>query len=182
MPQPNNRACSRPQNHGLVRFVQSTDYTAIPTTRANGLNPTPAGQVRLNGPNRIHKLTFDELRKYLENRKGATEEFPFGPRVMVFKVMGKMFALIGLDEDPLRINLKCDPELALHLRNAFHAVKPGYHMNKKHWNTVVLDGSIPDAEVRKMIDESYDLVVKGLKKSDRERLGKTKYRNRENAQ
>jgi predicted DNA-binding protein (MmcQ/YjbR family) len=119
-------------------------------------------------------LTFDKLRKYLGSKKGATEEFPFGPRVMVFKTMGKMFALIGLDDDPLRINLKCDPELALHLRSAFHAVKPGYHMNKKHWNTVVVDGSIPDAEVRKMIDESYHLVVKGLKKSDRERLGKIK--------
>ena len=91
---------------------------------------------------------------------------------MVFKIMGKMFALIGLDDDPLRINLKCDPELALHLRNAFHAVKPGYHMNKKHWNTVVLDRSIPDAEVRKMIDESYDLVVKGLKKNKRDKLRK----------
>ncbi len=75
-----------------------------------------------------------------------------------------MFALIAAEETPLRINLKCDPELALHLRAAYSAVQPGYHMNKKHWNTIIIDGSLPDEEIVTMIDDSYDLVVKGLGK------------------
>lgn len=79
---------------------------------------------------------------------------------MVFKVKEKMFALIAVEETPLRINLKCDPELALHLRAAYSAVQPGYHMNKKHWNTVTIDGTIPDGEIITMINDSYDLVVK----------------------
>jgi len=79
---------------------------------------------------------------------------------MVFKVRGKMFALITVQDTPLRINLKCDPELALHLRAAYPAVQPGYHMNKKHWNTITLDGSLPDTEILTMIDDSYDLVAK----------------------
>lgn len=115
-------------------------------------------------------MKFDILREYLSKKKGATEEFPFGPTAMVFKVMGKMFALIAVDKDPLRINLKCEPDLAMHLRHAYNAVLPGYHMNKKHWNTVIMDGSIPDAEIRKMIDDSYELVVAILNKSDREKL------------
>lgn len=77
-----------------------------------------------------------------------------------------MFALIAVKENPLRLNLKCDPELALHLRAAYDAVEPGYHMNKKHWNTITIDGTIPDEEIITMINDSYDLVVKGLGKSD----------------
>ncbi|MBW1841765.1 MAG: MmcQ/YjbR family DNA-binding protein [Deltaproteobacteria bacterium] len=115
-------------------------------------------------------MELDILREYLLKKMGASEDFPFGPDVMVFKVMGKMFALVACKETPLRINLKCDPDLALHLRSAYNAVLPGYHMNKKHWNTVVLDGSMPDEEILSMIDDSYDLVVKGLKKSDQKRL------------
>ena len=84
--------------------------------------------------------------------------------------MGKMFALTSLEKLPLSINLKCDPERALALRETYAAVQPGYHMSKKHWNTVVLDGSIPDQEVRELIDHSYELVVKGLKKADRAKL------------
>ncbi len=106
-------------------------------------------------------MDFETLRKYLLDKPGATEEFPFGPSTMVFKVRGKMFALIAVHETPLRINLKCDPELALHLRAAFNAVQPGFHMNKKHWNTILIDGSIPDDEIVTMIDDSYALVVKG---------------------
>jgi len=115
-------------------------------------------------------MEFESLREYLLNKRGSDEEFPFGPSVMVYKVMGKMFTIISLDESPLRINLKCDPELALHLRAAYNAVQPGYHMNKKHWNTIILDGSIPDDEIFVLINDSYELVIKGLKKADKLKL------------
>ncbi len=91
---------------------------------------------------------------------------------MVFKVAGKMFALVFLEDSPLSINLKCDPDLAMHLREFYTAVQPGYHMNKKHWNTVILDGSVPDDDIFSMADDSYDLVVNGLKKADKQRLEK----------
>ncbi len=116
------------------------------------------------------QVELESLRSYLFKKKGVIEDFPFGPGVMVFKVMGKMFALIAWGELPLRINLKCDPDLSMHLREVYKAIQPGYHMNKKHWNTVILDSSIPHGEIFTMIDESYDLVVKGLKKADREKL------------
>jgi predicted DNA-binding protein (MmcQ/YjbR family) len=117
-------------------------------------------------------MELELLRAYLLEKKGAFEDFPFGPEVMVFKVRGKIFAVVFLEDSPLSLNLKCDPDLAMHLREFYEAVQPGYHMNKKHWNTVFLDGSIPDDEVFAMIDESYELVVKGLKKADRLRLEK----------
>ena len=107
-------------------------------------------------------MKFEALRQYLLGKPEATEEFPFGPSAMVFKVRGKMFALIAVKETPLRINLKCDPELALHLRGLYDAVQPGYHMNKKHWNTIILDGSLPDEEIITMINDSYDLVTKRM--------------------
>ncbi len=115
-------------------------------------------------------MDFDTLRTHLIRRKGAAEEMPFGPSALVFKVMGKMFALIGVDDDPLRINLKCDPDFAQVLRQRFTGIIPGYHMNKRHWNTVVLDGSVPDDLLLDMIDDSYDLVVGGLRKADRLKL------------
>jgi predicted DNA-binding protein (MmcQ/YjbR family) len=118
-------------------------------------------------------IELEPLRKLLHGKKGATEEFPFGPEAMVIKVMGKMFALVGHAQTPLRISLKCDPDLALALRMAYEAVTPAYHMNKKHWNTVILDGTVPDEEIVSMIDDSYDLVVKGLKKADKEKLKET---------
>ncbi len=90
---------------------------------------------------------------------------PFGPDVLVFKVSGKIFALASLDEVPARANLKCDPDLALELRDRYEQVTPGYHMNKKHWNTVEIESGIPDVELRKMIDHSYELVVTSLPKS-----------------
>ncbi len=114
----------------------------------------------------------DTLRNYLAGKKGVAEEFPFGPKAMVFKVMGKMFALVSWTETPMRMNLKCDPDLALCLREMYEAVLPGYHMNKKHWNTVVLDNTIPDDEVFSMIDDSYVLVVKKLRKADRDKYEK----------
>jgi predicted DNA-binding protein (MmcQ/YjbR family) len=106
----------------------------------------------------------------LLDKKGTTEETPFGPEALVFKVMGKMFALIAWQESPLSMNLKCDPELALSLRERYPAITPGYHMNKKHGNTIRLDGTVPADEVWGLIDLSYDLVVKGLKKAERQKL------------
>jgi len=115
-------------------------------------------------------ITRERLRDYCLQKKGAAAGFPFGEEVLVFKVLGKIFALLRLTEQPLRINLKCDPDLAQTLRYRYAAVEPGYHMNKEHWNTVVLDGSVPAEEVLGMIHHSYELVVGGLKKADRARL------------
>ena len=110
----------------------------------------------------------DTVRDYCASRKGASAEYPFGPGARVYKVLGKMFALVSDDEPS--VNLKCDPVLAEVLRETYPAVRPGYHMNKRHWNTVDLDGDVPDAELVGMIDHSYELVVKGLSKVARERL------------
>lgn len=111
---------------------------------------------------------------YLLSKPEAVEDYPFGPDVAVFKVKGKMFATLTLAEKgkakPLRMNLKCDPEEAVQLRDVFKSVLPGYHMNKTHWNTLILDGDIPQGEVERMIDESYRLVVKGLTRSVRKSL------------
>ena len=112
-------------------------------------------------------MDFPTLRAYLASKPGAVEDFPFDPVTLVSKVGGKMFALVATDEEPLRLNLKCSPLKAEILRECYSAVLPGYHMNKRHWNTVVLDGSIPDADLRAMIDESYALVVQGLPKAKR---------------
>lgn len=114
--------------------------------------------------------TLVELREYCNAKPGAYEDLPFGPNALVFKVKGKMFALIRMNADPLELNLKCDPELTELLRGKYAAIIPGYHMSKRHWNTIVLDGSLPDNELSELIDLSYDLVVKGLKKADREGL------------
>ncbi len=115
-------------------------------------------------------MNVEALRDYCLAKKGVTEGFPFGEDVLVFKVMGKMFALVNLRRLPLGVNLKCDPERAIELRERYASVQPGYHMDKRTWNTVVLDGTIPDAEVRDMVDHSYALVVAGLRKADRDAL------------
>ncbi len=115
-------------------------------------------------------MTFNALCTYCTNKQGVKEEFPFDESTLVFKVMGKMFALTSIEDLPVSVNMKCDPERAILLREMYEAVQPGYHMNKKHWNTVTFDGTVPDAEIREMLDHSYDLVVKGLKKADREKL------------
>ena len=103
-----------------------------------------------------------EFREYCLKKAGATEGTPFGPDVLVFKVGGKMFALTALDEVPTTVNLKCDPDLALDLRDRYEQIKPGYHMNKRHWNTIEIEGGIPAVELRRMIDHSYELVVSNL--------------------
>ena len=109
-------------------------------------------------------MDLAEFREYCLTKPGAREEIPFGPDVLVFKVGEKMFALAALDEVPSTANLKCDPDLALDLRDQYEQVTPGYHMNKKHWNTVQIGSGIPDIELRKMIDHSYELVIKSLPK------------------
>jgi predicted DNA-binding protein (MmcQ/YjbR family) len=114
-------------------------------------------------------MHVEQFRNYCLKKKGVTEEFPFGPETLVYKVMGKLFALAGIDNFE-SINLKCDPEEAVLLREKYDAVQPGYHMNKKHWNTVVLDGSLPDKLVYKLIDDSYGLVVTGLTKAAKKAL------------
>jgi predicted DNA-binding protein (MmcQ/YjbR family) len=111
------------------------------------------------------------LRRHCLDKPGAVEERPFGPKTSVFKVAGKIFALSRLDGLPLEVSLKCEPELAEQFRAAFDAVRPGYHLNKRHWNTVTLDGSLPDQLVRDMLEDSYDLVVAALPKRTREDLG-----------
>ena len=103
-------------------------------------------------------MDIETLREYCISKKGVTESFPFGDDTLVFKAGGKIFALLNLDGD-LSINLKCDPLLAIELRERYSSVTPGYHMNKKHWNTVFLDGSVPDSEVFSWIDHSYSLVA-----------------------
>jgi len=115
-------------------------------------------------------MDVESFRKYCLSKPGATEDMPFGEDVLVFKVGGKMFAVAPLDEVPATANLKCDPDLALELRDRYEQVRPGYHMNKKHWNTVEIDSGIPDAELRKMIDHSYELVVKRLPDAKRKLL------------
>ena len=115
-------------------------------------------------------MNLESLNQYLLKKKATTSSYPFDETTLVFKVVNKLFALIAEDEIPIRINLKCDPEEAQILRGMHQSIIPGYHMNKEHWNTVILDGSLPDELIYKMIDDSYDLVVKGLKKSDRDTL------------
>jgi predicted DNA-binding protein (MmcQ/YjbR family) len=118
-------------------------------------------------------MTAAELRRLCLSRPGAVEEFPFGQRTSVFKVAGKMFALSALDARPLQVSVKCDPDLAEQLRAAYPSVRPGYHLNKRHWNTVTLDGSLGDEQIAGMLEDSYDLVLAGMPRSTREALGWT---------
>lgn len=115
-------------------------------------------------------MTYAQLEQQLLSHRDAVLDYPFGPQAAVFKVAGKMFALVAWQHEPFRISLKCDPVEADFLRGMFEAVKPGYHLNKNHWNTVTLDGSVPQELLLKMIADSYALVIKGLPKSLRERL------------
>jgi predicted DNA-binding protein (MmcQ/YjbR family) len=110
------------------------------------------------------------LRSHCLAQPEAVEDFPFGENVSVFKVAGKMFALSMLEREPLEVSVKCEPELARSHRASYPAVRPGYHLNKRHWNTITLDGSIPDDVVFDMLEDSYDLVVAGLPRAKREAL------------
>jgi predicted DNA-binding protein (MmcQ/YjbR family) len=112
-------------------------------------------------------MNIEDLREYCLRKPGVEESFPFGNETLVFKVGGKIFLLTGLAEGN-RFNAKCDPERAVELRERHPEVKPGYHMNKRHWNTVRMDGGLKSSEIREMIDHSYAIVVEGLQKKVRE--------------
>ncbi len=115
-------------------------------------------------------MDYQDTKAYLLSKPEAVEDYPFYPDVAVFKIKGKMYATLAIDEGVARMNLKCDPDHAMTLRFFFDGVNPGYHMNKKHWNTVTLESDIGDYDIQQMIDHSYALVVKGLKKSERTAL------------
>ena len=114
-------------------------------------------------------MDLETFRKYCLSKKGVSEGFPFGEDTLVFKVMGKIFAITSF-EQPLSVNLKCDPEKAVELRERYEDVLPGYHMNKKHWNTVNFEGEISVRELNEMTDHSYELVVSSLTKKLKEEL------------
>jgi predicted DNA-binding protein (MmcQ/YjbR family) len=119
-------------------------------------------------------VTPKELRAFCLSFNAAEEDFPFNPETSVFKVLGKMFALANLGARPLTVNLKCDPDDAVRLRGDHEGlIVPGWHMNKRHWNTVTADGGLPDALVRELIEDSYDLVVAGLPRAERLRLDRS---------
>ncbi|MFF7444526.1 MULTISPECIES: MmcQ/YjbR family DNA-binding protein [unclassified Streptomyces] len=119
-------------------------------------------------------MTPEQLRAFCLSFNAAVEEFPFSPEISVFKVRGKMFALSWIDARPLKVNLKCDPEDAIRLRGEHEGlIAPGYHMNKRHWNTVTVDGGLPDRLVRELVEDSYDLVVAGLPRAERLRLDRS---------
>jgi predicted DNA-binding protein (MmcQ/YjbR family) len=103
-------------------------------------------------------------------KAGSVEDYPFGDGAAVFKVAGKMFALVSLDEPPGSVSLKCDPGMAVGLRARYAAITAGYHLSKRHWNTIELDGSVPEDEVLDLVDHSYELVVAGLTRAERARL------------
>lgn len=109
-------------------------------------------------------MSIETLQEYCLSKPGAEETLPFGPDTLVYKVNGKIFLLVGLDQDPLQFNVKCDPDKVQELREEYPCVLPGYHMNKKHWNTIVVDGSVSTSQLKEWIDWSYDLV-KGKPKS-----------------
>ncbi|MGH3098830.1 MAG: MmcQ/YjbR family DNA-binding protein [Streptosporangiales bacterium] len=115
-------------------------------------------------------MTRDDVLNLCATLPGAAEDYPFGDGLAVFKVGGRMFALVPLEESPGSMNLKCDPGVALDLRARYPSVRPGYHQNKRHWNTVDLDGSVDDGELRWMIGHSHELVVANLPRAVRDRL------------
>ena len=119
----------------------------------------------------MRHVDASELRAWCLQQPGAFEDFPFTLEHSVFKVSGKMFAISALEREPLEVSVKCDPELAVELRNSYAAIRPGYHLNKRHWNTITLDDSLPDQLVRDLIEDSYDLVVSALPRRVREELG-----------
>ena len=113
-------------------------------------------------------MNIEELRDYCLSKPGTKETLPFGPETLVYKVGGKIFLLLGLDNEDFRFNLKCDPDKAIEIREEFSCVLPGYHMNKKHWNTIVVDGSASVKQLKEWIDHSYELVAGSLPKKLRD--------------
>lgn len=123
-------------------------------------------------PSTVCYMNIEEFREYCLSKKGVEETFPFGEETLVFKVLGKMFALTGLDGELFTANLKCDPDRAIELREHYPQVRPGYHMNKKHWNTVEFETGLNDELLIDLIDHSYELVVQKMPKKMREELKK----------
>ena len=115
-------------------------------------------------------MNYEDLQTYCSNKIGVTEEFPFDEVTLVFKVMGKVFAITSLTDEEPRVNLKCDPDRALDLREEYPDIIPGWHMNKKHWNTVYIERELDDRLIQELIDHSYNLVVKNLPKKIREEM------------
>ncbi len=117
-------------------------------------------------------MDIEQLRDYCLLKQGVEETLPFGPDTLVYKAAGKMFLLAGLNDETLRFNVKCDPDKAIELREQFPCVLPGYHMNKKHWNTIVVDGSVSAKQLKEWIDNSYSLIIDSLPKKLRDELKK----------
>jgi predicted DNA-binding protein (MmcQ/YjbR family) len=115
-------------------------------------------------------MDIESFRDYCLNKNGVEESFPFDDKILAFKVMGKVFALTSINDAEFTVNLKCDPERAIELRESYEDVQPGYHMNKKHWNTVHFENGLEEDLLVELIDHSYNLVVKGLRKKDRDFL------------
>ena len=115
-------------------------------------------------------MNIESLREYCLSKPAVEETLPFGPDTLVYKVGGKIFLLCGMNSEPLQFNVKCDPEKAIELRERYDCVQPGYHMNKKHWNTIVVDGSASNTLLKEWINDSYDLIVKSLPAKAREQL------------
>jgi predicted DNA-binding protein (MmcQ/YjbR family) len=116
-------------------------------------------------------MDLETIRKYCLEKKSTSESFPFGEFTLVFKVCGKIFLLMSLDSQPLQFNVKCDPEKAEELREAYSSVIPAFHMNKKHWNTIIMNGQVNSKLIREMVDDSYSLVVRSLPLKERKKLG-----------
>ena len=116
-------------------------------------------------------MNIEEFREYCLSKKYVTESFPFDEKTLVFKVAGKMFALSGLEHRPPAVNLKCNPERSLELRERYSEIIEGFHMSKKHWNTIAIEGNLPISFIQELIDHSYDLVVKGMTKKAQKELG-----------
>jgi len=151
----------------LASSIAVAAWTAVWTSRQNEKDVVAASPV----DGTIRRMDATGLRAWCLQQSGASEDFPFGPQHSVFKVAGKMFALSALDRTPLEVSVKCEPELAVALRDSDPAIRPRYHLNKRHWNTITLDGTLPDQLVRDLIEDSYDRVVSALPKRVRERLG-----------
>ena len=115
-------------------------------------------------------MDLESLRNYCLSKKSASEDMPFGEDTLVFRVLGKIFALTSLDTEGCRVNLKCNPDYAIELREKFEDIQPGYHMNKKHWNTVNCENGLDSALIKSLIDHSYELIVQSMTKAQRDLL------------
>lgn len=115
-------------------------------------------------------MDLESLRNYCLSKKMASEDMPFGEDTLVFRVLGKIFALTSLDTEGCRVNLKCNPDYAVELREKFEDIQPGYHMNKKHWNTVYCENGLDSTLIKSLIDHSYDLIVRSMTKAQRDLL------------